>query len=936
MRGWVLDRLAVARGLAHGLARGLASQFFLLTQSSPDRSLSQDLHLSGVPFRYRRAWVHVIALGFMSVPEWSAMGESAERLVVFSAMLTSVALDALVAMYLSTMPLAVPSHLSRQEAVGSGASSAGGGGSSPSHELSADAYPFGFGFFAHSFQDVELEARFLDQLFRSSLRLSQGITWCGGVSVALYGLCVPGSRGALFPGVPLLLAFPVCRSYVLVSPMSNTAAARLINSRIVAAVGILMLVSFLVSGRMHPELVASQLSASGLFWVAAILMFCPVYYWLSCVEDSHRMVWSASSALLCVLMPQFSLAGRPTETFVMLAALIVGELFGYTLMQLHRNTWLRSHAGRRAAMAEERADRAEASAAMLAVERGADSRLNHLIKSKCGASLQLTWLLREQLRQAGFVGGGNAAGELSDVRRASCSSRRATAAAASGVLRLASAGPDEAGGAAAAAAATKGDETSVRALTAQLAESRAQLAAAEQLMAQHDALLSTMGTQLDGLMDWVHRRQVFVQLEAGTYITHCIVCDLRHEIDKVLVDGGVGGGAMPTTLTIDCDDCVLVDKNIVNIVMEEAMSNARKYSAPNAPITVVARLEKESARLGDGDEGSLLHVLIQNQNPHERPRLTDDECRRVFEPGYKAHCASALSDGVGLDSVAKACAVVGGQAYLTSSGDESGRTFTTFHVLLRARPSDGLSSPNMSASDLEQLAHACSPAEPPSSAGSTGASTAGSTPATSSPLPTQGTRLSEVAARAGGEMMSAAAGADAAGADAAGSVAASTAAGHGGSSAGDGHPKELICLAIDDDPFLRLSHALFFEHTLGADMRRSGAMGVSEAEVVAFCDVVMGRCNVDLSPLTARRPADVLFIDHDLGLGPQMMGSHLALRASQCGFPGLICVVTAASQCDRASILELPYIHIVVEKGFQPVELAKTIRRKLSKLHGRR
>lgn len=155
----------------------------------------------------------------------------------------------------------------------------------------------------------------------------------------------------------------------------------------------------------------------------------------------------------------------------MLVALILGELFGYTLTQLHRNAFLRSHASRLAREAEERAASAERKSALLAIERGADSRLNHLIKSKCGASLQLAWLLRGKMRQAGI--GSDAAS----------SGHAATTAVTN---------------APAAEAAGGGDDAAARRRCVEL----------EELMSMSDAHLALISTQLEAVMDWVHRRQV--------------------------------------------------------------------------------------------------------------------------------------------------------------------------------------------------------------------------------------------------------------------------------------------------------------------------------------------------------------------------------------------------------------------------------------------
>lgn len=148
---------------------------------------------------------------------------------------------------------------------------------------------------------------------------------------------------------------------------------------------------------------------------------------------------------------------------------------------------------------------------------------------------------------------------------------------------------------------------------------------------------------------------------------------------------------------------------------------------------------------------------------------------------------------------------------------------------------------------------------------------------------------------------------------------------------------KLICVAIDDDPFLRVTHRMFFMNVMKADMAHSGAMGVSDAELTAFSDVAMGRRptyfeedssvgdSSGMSKRDAAFVADVLFIDHDLGLGSEMMGTELARRVHAEGFPGLICIVTAASREEHDKFQNLPHVHLVVEKGFRPAELEELI-----------
>mmetsp|Transcript_46448 Transcript_46448/g.121920 ORF Transcript_46448/g.121920 Transcript_46448/m.121920 type:complete len:479 (+) Transcript_46448:1590-3026(+) len=438
------------------------------------------------------------------------------------------------------------------------------------------------------------------------------------------------------------------------------------------------------------------------------------------------------------------------------------------------------------------------------------------------------------------------------------------------------------------------------------------------LLASQDSKLELIATELEAVMDWVHRREVFVQLSSQTYSSRCSPCDVRHEISKVHFGEGMA-------IHFHCDEVLLMDKNVLNVVIEEGLSNASKYRAPGSVIEVNVSMELEPATdgmpsLGDdhdcidlsknegqGTHGSkarrgpqqILILEIRNQNPPHGQPLSTEDCRRVFEPGYKAHAMSAHSDGIGLDSVAQACAAAGGRAYLSTSTEED-RTYTTFHAHLLAQQLADLSEnssketlPFSESTSIDRL-RTQSQRDPIAATGqplAAASSIDGHCDGTSENLSRHTTRRRR-----------------------------------------RGCTQErgpLVCIAVDDDPFLRVAHNMFFESVLGANMAQSGAMGVTEAELLAFCDVAMGR---KAHFGHSAHVADLLFIDHDLGPDATMMGTELARRVDADGFPGLICIVTAASKNEHEQILSLPYVHLLVEKGFRPAELAERIWSSLAEL----
>jgi hypothetical protein len=81
--------------------------------------------------------------------------------------------------------------------------------------------------------------------------------------------------------------------------------------------------------------------------------------------------------------------------------------------------------------------------------------------------------------------------------------------------------------------------------------------------ARHQGVLDYAHHQ--GFLDCVHH-QVFVQLEANTYATMLWECDLEHELFKIFHH-------LDSELILSCSKRVLVDKNVLNIVLEQPASN---------------------------------------------------------------------------------------------------------------------------------------------------------------------------------------------------------------------------------------------------------------------------------------------------------------------------------------------------------------------------
>jgi two-component system sensor histidine kinase KdpD len=111
--------------------------------------------------------------------------------------------------------------------------------------------------------------------------------------------------------------------------------------------------------------------------------------------------------------------------------------------------------------------------------------------------------------------------------------------------------------------------------------------------------------------------------------------------------------------------CVHVDRELLAMILTQYIDNARKYSAPDTPITIAAR--------GSHDE-----VLISVHNFGTTIRMEDRE--RVFDRFYRSPDLkdSVSGTGIGLSVVKKAAEAHHGHVWLISDGKEG----TTFFLSL--------------------------------------------------------------------------------------------------------------------------------------------------------------------------------------------------------------------------------------------------------------
>jgi hypothetical protein len=143
---------------------------------------------------------------------------------------------------------------------------------------------------------------------------------------------------------------------------------------------------------------ASDTSPASVFAVccgATMQLLMTVYSYFCGVLAKHQRIHLAVMLIVVAARPPWSVLGQPNESCVLLAALVLGELIGFTL-----DHFLRTHATERMQVehVQARAERAEGEASKLTeklrlakmqnmeqelrhakANRDADSRLNHLV-----------------------------------------------------------------------------------------------------------------------------------------------------------------------------------------------------------------------------------------------------------------------------------------------------------------------------------------------------------------------------------------------------------------------------------------------------------------------------------------------------------------------------------------------------------------------------
>ena len=417
--------------------------------------------------------------------------------------------------------------------------------------------------------------------------------------------------------------------------------------------------------------------------------------------------------------------------------------------------------------------------------------------------------------------------------------------------------------------------------------------------------------------EWVDQRQVFVSLEHNIYRSVPIECDITELLGQAIRHSSCD-------VSVDGVAHVVVDSCVFGIATFEALSNAQKYRAPGT--TIGLRVSYNDV---DGWP-TALRVDITNQNRPGTRCLTDDECERVFESGYRSENATLLSHGIGLSSVRKAVDAAKGRAWLKAASGA-----TTFTLLLPATPvipqdEGGPSEPLPTSVRRPRTSPARRrPADKPYPIGKAmerGQSSSSAWPQRDTGHDTEeGLALSsQWAAAASSSLLS--------------SIPAATNEPAGGGMA----MVRPVCMGLDDDHFPRQCLRMLFNEMLGADVERSLVLGETEEEAGAFVDAVLGNLDAQLCRASPPLPpANIAIIDQNISptqttvrsagaRGLPQTGIDIAAELRRRGYGGVICILTGSSEREieriRSEGLLTGSADLVLPKGSPLKQMAEALR----------
>lgn len=109
---------------------------------------------------------------------------------------------------------------------------------------------------------------------------------------------------------------------------------------------------------------------------------------------------------------------------------------------------------------------------------------------------------------------------------------------------------------------------------------------------------------------------------------------------------------------------------------------------------------------------------------------------------------------------------------------------------------------------------------------------------------------------------------------------------------------------------------------------RSGTLGASREEQLAFVDVALGRRTVALAEVPAPwRAADIAIVDQNLWADehPALLGTELIRQLRAHGFEGVCCILTGASDDEINAMASHPGVDLALPKTTSAKKMAESL-----------
>ncbi len=209
----------------------------------------------------------------------------------------------------------------------------------------------------------------------------------------------------------------------------------------------------------------------------------------------------------------------------------------------------------------------------------------------------------------------------------------------------------------------------MRLLVETLAKGRADSPAAREAVLEH---LASEEQRLEALVDRILTWRRAASGAGGPRTLESVTTLVERAVPPAVADGARIRVELPEDAR--SQPLVLVDRDAFIGALQNLLDNALKFSGPEAPVTVSARLA-----------GNLWLIAVSDHGPGIAPR----ERKRILEPFYRAVAhRHHRGTGLGLAIVRRVMEDHGGEVLVESTPDE-GSTFTLALPIADAEPRDG-------------------------------------------------------------------------------------------------------------------------------------------------------------------------------------------------------------------------------------------------------